>query len=108
MKRPRPPLERRDLARDGALLTTGDVAQLLRVHPKHVYRLLRRGLPGRRVGGEWRFLADEVLAWSGARPARAAPSTGEAANQGASSPGEARPPLLAANGDVAVECLLSR
>ncbi len=45
------------------LLTTSEVATLLRVHPKHVYRLLRRGLPARRVGGEWRFARDEVLAW---------------------------------------------
>lgn len=50
------------------LLTSAEVARLLRVHPKHLYRLLRQGLPGRRVGrGHWRFRRDEVLAWLGAR-----------------------------------------
>jgi putative molybdopterin biosynthesis protein len=45
-------------------LTTNEVAAVLRVHPKHVYRLLRQGLPARRVGGQWRFSTDEVLAWA--------------------------------------------
>jgi putative molybdopterin biosynthesis protein len=50
------------------LLTSGEVARLLRVHPKHLYRLLRQGLPGRRLGrGHWRFRRDEVLAWIGSR-----------------------------------------
>ena len=31
------------------LLTTDEVAEVLRVHPKHVYRLLKKGLPARRV-----------------------------------------------------------
>lgn len=97
VKRARPPLERRALERPDALLTTGDVARLLRVHPKHVYRLLRRGLPGHRVGGEWRFVPPEVLAWW-RRPSEAP--------EGA--PSNARlPPLLAANGDLAVEILLA-
>ncbi len=98
MKRARPPLDRRGMERPDALLTTGDVARLLRVHPKHVYRLLRRGLPGHRVGGEWRFVPPEVLAWSrrpSAAPDRAAP------------PDAPLPPLLAANGDLAVEILLA-
>jgi putative molybdopterin biosynthesis protein len=77
------------------LLTTDEVAALLRVHPKHVYRLLKRGLPGRKVGGEWRFLEAEVLAWPGAAPA---PVEGPVLAQ--------RPPLVAANGDVALELLL--
>jgi excisionase family DNA binding protein len=97
VKRARPPLDRQALDRPDALLTTGDVARLLRVHPKHVYRLLRRGLPGHRVGGEWRFVPPEVLAWS-RRPNEAsepAPSSG-------------LPPLLAANGDLAVEILLAQ
>jgi putative molybdopterin biosynthesis protein len=85
---------------DETLLRTDEVAALLRVHPKHVYRLLRKGLPARRVGGEWRFSRDDVLAWSGARrPAHAPP---------APPPDAAAPPsLVAANGDVAVMTLLS-
>jgi excisionase family DNA binding protein len=55
------------------LLTSAEVAQLLRVHPKHLYRLLRRGLPGHRVdGGHWRFDREEVLAWMRARSPRGA------------------------------------
>ena len=83
------------------LLRTDEVAALLRVHPKQVYRLLRRGLPARRVGGEWRFSRDDVLAWSGA-PARAGePAAAEPDAAGAS------PALVAANGDVVVTHLLS-
>jgi excisionase family DNA binding protein len=83
------------------LLTTGEVAGLLRVHPKHVYRLLKKGLPARRVGSEWRFSRDEVLAWSGGR---LVPSPAAATAPGAAA--EAPPSLVAANGDVAVLALL--
>jgi molybdate-binding protein len=69
------------------------VARLRRVHPQHVHRLLRRGFPRRRVGKEWRFDRDDVLAWS--RVAGGA----EVASRGA-------PPPVAANGDPAVETLL--
>lgn len=85
---------------DETLLRTDEVAALLRVHPKHVYRLLRKGLPARRVGGEWRFSREDVLAWSGAP--RPAPEG--AAGKGAAG---APPSLVAANGDVAVATLLS-
>ncbi len=79
------------------LLTTGEVAALLRVHPKQVYRLLRRGLPARRVGGEWRFAAEEVHAWTGGR----APLAGEERVEVPTPPS-----LVAANGDLAVLVLL--
>lgn len=83
------------------LLTTVEVAALLSVHPKHVYRLMRRGLPARRVGSTWRFERDEVLAWArlghgGPVPAADAPAA----------PTGAVPGLVAANGDLAVEILL--
>lgn len=79
------------------LLKSVEVAALLSVHPKHVYRLLRRGLPGRRVGGDWRFDRDEVLQWAGARTRGPAPVAAPPTSGGA---------LLAANGDVVVELLL--
>ncbi|MFO0583948.1 MAG: helix-turn-helix transcriptional regulator [Anaeromyxobacter sp.] len=87
------------------LLTTVEIAAVLRVHPKHVYRLLRKGLPARRVGSEWRFSRADVLAWSGgatADPAEeaAAPAPAPVAAS------EAAPALVAANGDVAVQVLL--
>ena len=86
----------------GALMTTGEVARLLRVHPKHVYRLLKQGLPARRVGSEWRFDRAEVTRWSQqgetAAPPVAPPSP---------APDEhAAPPLVAANGDRVVLVLL--
>jgi len=85
------------------LLTTEEVAEVLRVHPKHVYRLLKKGLPARRVGSEWRFSRDDVLAWSGGKaPQRAA----EAEAPAPGLPVEAPPALVATNGDVAVLTLL--
>ena len=108
MKRARPPLAPLDLHGADALLTTADVARLLRVHPKHVYRLLRRGLPGHRVGGEWRFLAAEVVNWYGALPAKLGQGARDEAplQKPMESPGSA--PLIAANGDLAIEFLLAR
>lgn len=82
------------------LLTTLDVARLLRVHPKQVYRLFAKGLPRRRVGSEWRFDRDEVLRWS-ADPTGLSPVAHTA-------PAPLPPPLIACNGDAAVEILLRR
>jgi putative molybdopterin biosynthesis protein len=80
------------------LLTTGEVAALLSVHPKHVYRLMRQGLPARRVGSAWRFEREEVLAWAQrSQPSAPAPAVGSATPV---------PSLVAANGDLAVEILL--
>lgn len=83
------------------MLTTDEVAELLRVHPKHVYRLLKKGLPARRVGAEWRFDRGEVLRWSGAP----APATAPEPQQGGAFAGST-PAIVAANGDVAVLALL--
>ncbi len=85
------------------LLKTTEVAELLRVHPKHVYRLVAQGLPARRVGSEWRFVRDEVLAWSTNRNGSPAPSPARAATSAT-----ATPPLLGANGDLVIEVLLAQ
>ncbi|MCC6527828.1 MAG: helix-turn-helix transcriptional regulator [Polyangiaceae bacterium] len=87
----------------GELLKSAEVARLLRVHPKQIYRLLAQGLPGLRVGSEWRFLRDEVLAWSERRESGA---TAQALGSPVVTSAPAPPPLLAANGDVVVEILL--
>lgn len=87
-----------------ALLTSAEVADLLRVHPKHVYRLLPRGLPAKRVGGKWLFERGEVLRWAeahGQHSDSSSPSVGPAPTTASASP-----PLLAANGDLAIELLL--
>jgi excisionase family DNA binding protein len=45
-------------------LTTGEVTEVLRVAPGTVYRLVRRAaLPAARVGGQWRFRAEDVEDW---------------------------------------------
>jgi putative molybdopterin biosynthesis protein len=87
---------------DSPLLKSTDVARLLQVHPKQIYRLLARGLPAHRVGSEWRFSREEVLAWSGV-PSEA--STRATPNASSDHPA---PPLLAANGDLVIEVLLGR
>jgi|GEM_PF-666138 len=48
-------------------LTTPEVAELLRVHPKHVYRLLHSGMPAKRVGGQWRFSQEAIKQWADQR-----------------------------------------
>ncbi len=88
------------------LLTTVEVAEVLRVHPKHVYRLLKKGLPARRVGSEWRFSRDDVLAWSGGRTAEPQEAA-SAATVAAGVLQDAAPALVAANGDVVVLSLLA-
>ena len=80
------------------LLTTVEVAEVLRVHPKHVYRLLKKGLPARRVGAEWRFDRGDVLVWSGG----VAPSS----DAHLAATVELPPALVAGNGDVALMSLL--
>jgi len=89
------------------LLTTVEVAEVLRVHPKHVYRLLRKGLPARRVGSEWRFSRDDVLAWSGGKALEPQADAAAPAMAVPAAALEAAPALVAANGDVAVLTLLA-
>ena len=46
------------------VLTVADVARWLRVDEQAVAELAESGeLPGRRLGGEWRFARDAVLDW---------------------------------------------
>jgi excisionase family DNA binding protein len=49
---------------DDSLLTAEDLARQLQVTTSTVYRLVREsGLPGVRVGGQWRFRRDEFERW---------------------------------------------
>ncbi len=44
------------------LLTASQVADLLQVHLRTVYKLVRQGsIPGRKFGGGWRFSKGEIL-----------------------------------------------
>jgi excisionase family DNA binding protein len=108
MKHARPLLSRHELHLPDALLTTADVAALLRVHPKHIYRLLRRGLPARRVGGEWRFVAQDVLRWAGGPMLDERSTRGADESPAATEAGATPATLVAANGDLVVEALLAR
>jgi excisionase family DNA binding protein len=83
---------------EAMLLTTKEVAALLKVHPKHVYRLLKRGLPAHRVGDEWRFDEQEVRRYCRTR--------GQEATDERATEAPVAPPLLAANGDVLLDALL--
>ena len=52
------------------VLTLEGVAELLEVDPELVAELAAAGeLPGRRIGGEWRFARAAVLAWLAQAPA---------------------------------------
>jgi excisionase family DNA binding protein len=45
------------------VITPAEVAVLLQIHVKTVYRLVRQGvLPGRQIGRRWRFSRSEILA----------------------------------------------
>jgi len=44
------------------ILTASQVASLLQVHPRTVYKLVKQGsIPGRKFGGGWRFRKSEIL-----------------------------------------------
>ena len=44
------------------ILTASQVADLLKIHLRTVYRLVRQGLiPGKKLGGGWRFSRSEIL-----------------------------------------------
>ena len=44
------------------ILTASQVAELLQVHPRTIYKLVKQGsIPGRKFGGGWRFNKNEIL-----------------------------------------------
>ncbi|MGH7906072.1 MAG: helix-turn-helix domain-containing protein [Candidatus Binataceae bacterium] len=46
------------------VLTVRDLADYLRVHQSTIYKLLKKGgLPGFKVGGDWRFHIDAIEQW---------------------------------------------
>ena len=48
----------------GDVMTTAEVAELIRIPTSTVYELARRGvLPGHRVGRAWRFVRGEIEEW---------------------------------------------
>lgn len=46
------------------VLTPKEAAEYLSVHVRTIYRLVKKGeIPGRKVGGSWRFKKDALDAW---------------------------------------------
>ena len=53
-----------ELVNSRAVLTIGEVAEMLRVHPTTVYRLLKHGdIPGFKIGGSWRVSVNALDRW---------------------------------------------
>lgn len=51
---------------DDEVMTLEEAAEYLKVHPTTLYRLVRRGqVPGRKMGGSWRFHRSGLEAWLG-------------------------------------------
>jgi excisionase family DNA binding protein len=46
------------------VLTLGELAEYLRVHPSTLYRLLKKGqLPSFKIGSDWRFNVEAIDEW---------------------------------------------
>jgi PTS system nitrogen regulatory IIA component len=44
------------------ILTAAQVADLLQLHPRTVYKLVKQGsIPGKKFGGGWRFNRNEII-----------------------------------------------
>ena len=53
------------------ILTASQVASLLQIHPRTVYKLVKQGsIPGGKFGGGWRFSRSEILNTISSRTAR--------------------------------------
>ncbi len=56
---------------NGEVLTLAEIAEYLRVPEAEILRLLReQGLPGRKLGEEWRFLKAAVQDWLRSPPSK--------------------------------------
>ena len=52
------------MAKLNSVLTIGEVAEILRVHPATIYRLVKKGaLPAFKIGGNWRINPTVLDAW---------------------------------------------
>ena len=61
------------------LMTVREVAKLLRLSPKTLYKLVdQKSIPAIKVGSQWRFERDQIKAWL--------------TNQGSQTPGDATAP----------------
>jgi len=52
------------MAKFKRVLTIGEVAEIIRVHPATIYRLVKKGeLPAFKIGGNWRINPHALDAW---------------------------------------------
>jgi excisionase family DNA binding protein len=57
------------------IMTPREAAEYLSVHVRTIYRLVKHGeIPGRKIGGSWRFKKDALDEWLSMREN---PSSGE-------------------------------
>ncbi len=51
------------------VMTVDELAAYLKVHPSTIYRLIRKkGLPGFKIGSDWRFTTASIEKWIGTQP----------------------------------------
>jgi excisionase family DNA binding protein len=55
---------------DDEVMTAKEVCELLHIHPKTLYIMIRKeNLPAFRIGSDWRFRKDLILRWMAERTA---------------------------------------
>jgi excisionase family DNA binding protein len=60
------------------ILTASQVAELLQLHPRTVYKLVKQGsIPGKKFGGGWRFNRNEIIGLISATDGPATPKVTE-------------------------------
>jgi excisionase family DNA binding protein len=58
------------------ILTATQVADLLQLHPRTVYKLVKQGsIPGKKFGGGWRFNRNEIIGLISMAPSSAGNSS---------------------------------
>lgn len=56
------PADKKERLRVDEIMTPSEVAALLKIHVKTVYKLVEKGaLPGNRIGRSWRFNKSDIL-----------------------------------------------
>src|SRR4029077_17504232 len=59
----------KEIDRMEEIMTPSEVAALLKIHLKTVYKLAERGvIPGNRIGRSWRFIRSDVLELVSTKP----------------------------------------
>jgi len=71
------------------IMTPSEVAALLKIHLKTVYKLAERGvIPGNRIGRSWRFSRNDVLELVSSNKPITLSDNGDAASKGSMATGK--------------------